>query len=105
MVGGENYTFFFPVQKCVEQLHNYTIVNGLFFLMCKMSKYLCYKKLLLFWYLSGYEIEMRNKLSVGLRSSITARRAKLLLVSFNAVYDFFFSVFCTNILCQKTEFS
>lgn len=44
-----------------------------------------------------------EQLSVGLRSSITARRAKLLLVHSNVFHIIlpFFSVLCTSILCQK----
>lgn len=100
-VDGENYTFF-PAQKCVEQLHNYMIVNELFlfFLMCKMSKYMCYKKLLCFGIFRAWN-RVRNKLSVGLRSTITARRAELLLVSFNAVYGDFFGLFSKHIVSKK----
>lgn len=48
---------------------------------------------------------VRNKLSVGLRSTITARRAELLLVSFNAVYGDFFGLFSKHIVSKKMEFS
>ena len=66
------------------------------------------------WYLSRVRIGIERvmRLSVGLRSSITARRAELLLVrldvslwnggkKFSRNFALFFGVFVQTFLCQK----
>lgn len=92
MVGRKLYNFFFSSKKCVEQLHNYTIVNGLFFSLtwCVKCQNMCIKNVVVSLF-RGMKIEKKT-LSVGLCSSITARRAKLLLVSFNVFYSIFWCV-------------
>lgn len=96
----ENYTIFHYIffEKYVEQLHNYMIVNGLFYFSLSLSwcvkcQNMCIKKVVVSIFRREWNRTNKKKLSVGLRSSITARSSRRVVISKFQCFIKLFSVF------------